>query len=46
VRAFREALESALGASGSTIVEVRTERRANVELHRHVWEAVAGAVTD
>jgi 2-succinyl-5-enolpyruvyl-6-hydroxy-3-cyclohexene-1-carboxylate synthase len=42
--AFRAAMETALAGSGSTIVEVRTERRANVELHRRVWDAVAAAV--
>jgi 2-succinyl-5-enolpyruvyl-6-hydroxy-3-cyclohexene-1-carboxylate synthase len=41
---FRSALEQALEAPRSTIVEVRSERGANVELHRRVWEAVAGAV--
>jgi 2-succinyl-5-enolpyruvyl-6-hydroxy-3-cyclohexene-1-carboxylate synthase len=44
VVAFRAALERAIAAPRSTIVEVRTERGANVELHRHVWEAVAGAL--
>ncbi|MGA9285507.1 MAG: 2-succinyl-5-enolpyruvyl-6-hydroxy-3-cyclohexene-1-carboxylic-acid synthase [Solirubrobacteraceae bacterium] len=44
VAGLRAALERALAARGSTIVEVKTERAANVELHRRVWDAVAGAL--
>ena len=44
VPAFRAALERALGAGGSGIVEVRGERAGNVEVHRRVWGAVAQAV--
>jgi 2-succinyl-5-enolpyruvyl-6-hydroxy-3-cyclohexene-1-carboxylate synthase len=43
VAGFRAALERALAAPESGIVEVRTERTANVALHRRVWSAV-GAV--
>jgi 2-succinyl-5-enolpyruvyl-6-hydroxy-3-cyclohexene-1-carboxylate synthase len=39
-RAVRRGIES----SGVNIVEVRTERSANVRLHREVWAAVAKAV--
>ena len=40
---LREALEQALSPqAGSTLVHVRSERAANVELHRRVWRAVAG----
>jgi 2-succinyl-5-enolpyruvyl-6-hydroxy-3-cyclohexene-1-carboxylate synthase len=42
--AFREALESALAAPHSCIVEVKTERKANVELHERVWDAVSSAL--
>jgi 2-succinyl-5-enolpyruvyl-6-hydroxy-3-cyclohexene-1-carboxylate synthase len=45
VASFRAALEQGLAASRSTIVEVRSERRENVELHRRVWGAVAGAIS-
>jgi 2-succinyl-5-enolpyruvyl-6-hydroxy-3-cyclohexene-1-carboxylate synthase len=45
VAAFRTALERALAAPSSAIIEVRTERDANVELHRRVWSAVAGALS-
>jgi 2-succinyl-5-enolpyruvyl-6-hydroxy-3-cyclohexene-1-carboxylate synthase len=41
---FREALERALAAPASSIVEVRTERTANVELHERVWEAVSNSL--
>jgi 2-succinyl-5-enolpyruvyl-6-hydroxy-3-cyclohexene-1-carboxylate synthase len=41
---FRAALERAMAAPRSAIVEVRTEREANVKLHRRVWSAVAGAL--
>jgi 2-succinyl-5-enolpyruvyl-6-hydroxy-3-cyclohexene-1-carboxylate synthase len=41
---FREALERALAQDGSSIVEVRTERAANTQLHRRVWKAVSEAL--
>jgi len=41
VGGFRESIERAFASTRSTIVEVRTERGANVELHRRVWEAAA-----
>ena len=37
-------LERALEAGGRTIVELRTDRAANVALHRRVWRAVRDAV--
>jgi 2-succinyl-5-enolpyruvyl-6-hydroxy-3-cyclohexene-1-carboxylate synthase len=42
----RSALRTALGAppEGTTIVHLRTERAANVALHRRAWEAVAQAL--
>ncbi len=44
VPAFRAALERALSPqTGSAIVEVRTDRTSNVELHRLLWAAVADA---
>jgi 2-succinyl-5-enolpyruvyl-6-hydroxy-3-cyclohexene-1-carboxylate synthase len=45
VAGFRAALERTLSGPHSSIIEVRTERPANVELHRRVWEATAGAIT-
>jgi len=45
LRGFREALERALAAAGSTIVEVAGERAANVALHRRVWDAVAAELS-
>jgi 2-succinyl-5-enolpyruvyl-6-hydroxy-3-cyclohexene-1-carboxylate synthase len=42
--AFREALERALAQERSAIVEVRTDRSANVALHERVWKAVGEAV--
>jgi 2-succinyl-5-enolpyruvyl-6-hydroxy-3-cyclohexene-1-carboxylate synthase len=41
---LRAALERAAGAPGTTLLHVRTDRAANVALHRRVWDAVAGAV--
>jgi 2-succinyl-5-enolpyruvyl-6-hydroxy-3-cyclohexene-1-carboxylate synthase len=38
------ALERALGADRTTVLEVRTDRIENVALHRRVWEAVERAV--
>lgn len=40
---LREAVAAAVGAGGGAILEVRTERRENVALHRRVWDAVAAA---
>ncbi|HEX5307776.1 MAG TPA: 2-succinyl-5-enolpyruvyl-6-hydroxy-3-cyclohexene-1-carboxylic-acid synthase [Solirubrobacteraceae bacterium] len=42
--AFRAALEQALGAPGSTLIEVGSERAANLATHRDVWQAVARAL--
>ena len=42
--AFRGALERALASERSCIVEVRTDRDANVRLHREVWSAVSRAL--
>jgi 2-succinyl-5-enolpyruvyl-6-hydroxy-3-cyclohexene-1-carboxylate synthase len=41
---FRCAVGQALGTSGISIVEMRTQRASNVRLHREVWAAVAAAV--
>jgi 2-succinyl-5-enolpyruvyl-6-hydroxy-3-cyclohexene-1-carboxylate synthase len=42
---FRSALELALAAPRSTLIEVQSERRANVDLHSRVWRAVREVVT-
>jgi 2-succinyl-5-enolpyruvyl-6-hydroxy-3-cyclohexene-1-carboxylate synthase len=44
VGALRRELADALESGGVTILEVRTERDANVTLHRRVWDAVAAAL--
>ncbi len=41
---FRTVVRRSLDAPGVTLIEVRTERRANVELHRNLWEAVSQSV--
>ena len=41
---FRAALDRALAAGAATILEVRTGRAENVELHRRVWQAVLQSV--
>lgn len=41
---LRAALGEALGAGGVTIVEARTDRDANVALHRRTWDAVGAAL--
>jgi 2-succinyl-5-enolpyruvyl-6-hydroxy-3-cyclohexene-1-carboxylate synthase len=38
---FRAALERALTSPRSILIEVRSEREANVALHRRVWDAVS-----
>ena len=42
--ALRAGLDRGLAGDGVTVLEVRTDRRENVELHRRVWAAVAEAV--
>lgn len=42
--AFHTTLDAALASDRTTIIEVRTERAANVALHRQVWAAVSAAI--
>jgi 2-succinyl-5-enolpyruvyl-6-hydroxy-3-cyclohexene-1-carboxylate synthase len=42
--AFRAALDEALAGGGVTLIQVRTERKTNRELHRRVNEAVVEAL--
>jgi 2-succinyl-5-enolpyruvyl-6-hydroxy-3-cyclohexene-1-carboxylate synthase len=42
--AFRAALQRALAAERTSVVAVRTDRGANVELHGAVWQEVAQSV--
>ncbi|MGH2917164.1 MAG: thiamine pyrophosphate-dependent enzyme [Solirubrobacteraceae bacterium] len=39
---FRELLDAAVGSSGTTIIEVRTDRAANLALHRRMPGARSG----
>ena len=41
---FRAALDEALAAPRTTLIHVRTDRAANVALHREIWDAVRAAV--
>ncbi len=41
---FRTAVQEGLRAGGLQVVEVRTNRKRNVDLHRLAWEAVREAV--
>jgi 2-succinyl-5-enolpyruvyl-6-hydroxy-3-cyclohexene-1-carboxylate synthase len=43
---LRAALERELASDGSGIVEVRGDRQANVALHRRIWDATAGALSE
>ena len=45
VRSFRAALERALEAERTSLIEVSTERLENVALHALVWEAVSRALS-
>ncbi len=45
VRELRGALERALAADASSIVEVPTVRSENVELHRRIWQSVSEALS-
>jgi 2-succinyl-5-enolpyruvyl-6-hydroxy-3-cyclohexene-1-carboxylate synthase len=42
--AFRSALTSSLASPGVQVIELRTDRARNVELHRRAWAAVAEAL--
>jgi 2-succinyl-5-enolpyruvyl-6-hydroxy-3-cyclohexene-1-carboxylate synthase len=44
VQGFRAALERTLDGTDSSIIEVRGERAANVELHERLWAAVSGSL--
>jgi 2-succinyl-5-enolpyruvyl-6-hydroxy-3-cyclohexene-1-carboxylate synthase len=44
VHELRAALERSLAGSESSVIEVRGERAANVEVHRQVWDAVSAAL--
>ncbi|OGO50507.1 MAG: 2-succinyl-5-enolpyruvyl-6-hydroxy-3-cyclohexene-1-carboxylic-acid synthase [Chloroflexi bacterium RBG_16_68_14] len=41
---FRGAIQQSMGAPGVGLVEVRTDRQANVRLHRELWAAASEAV--
>ena len=41
---FRAALRGSIGSPGVSLVEVRSDRRANVRLHRELWAAASEAV--
>jgi 2-succinyl-5-enolpyruvyl-6-hydroxy-3-cyclohexene-1-carboxylate synthase len=41
---FRVAVRQSLDCPGVTLIEVRTERRANAALHRRLWDVVSRAV--
>jgi 2-succinyl-5-enolpyruvyl-6-hydroxy-3-cyclohexene-1-carboxylate synthase len=38
---LRAAVDHGLDSAGTTLVHVRSDRAANVALHRRVWDAVA-----
>jgi 2-succinyl-5-enolpyruvyl-6-hydroxy-3-cyclohexene-1-carboxylate synthase len=43
-RAFREAVARSISSPGVQVIEVRTEREANVALHRAIWRDVSAAM--
>ena len=45
VRGFRGALERALSAERTSLIEVSTERPSNLALHAQVWEEVSRALS-
>jgi 2-succinyl-5-enolpyruvyl-6-hydroxy-3-cyclohexene-1-carboxylate synthase len=42
---LRAALQCALAGGGASVIEVPGDRRANLELHERVWEAVRAALS-
>lgn len=45
IGSLREAVSAGINANGLHIVEIRTDRSRNMQLHREVWERVAAAVS-
>jgi 2-succinyl-5-enolpyruvyl-6-hydroxy-3-cyclohexene-1-carboxylate synthase len=45
VAEFRAAVDHGLTSDGTQLVHVRTERAANVVLHRRMWDTVSAALT-
>ncbi len=43
-REMRDAIAGAVGSPGLTVLELRTDRDRNVELHRELWTGVAEAL--
>jgi 2-succinyl-5-enolpyruvyl-6-hydroxy-3-cyclohexene-1-carboxylate synthase len=41
---MRETIAEALGSPGLTVLELRTDRDRNVELHRELWVRVGAAL--
>ena len=41
---FRAAVQQSLASPGVTLVELRTDRRANARLHRELWDEVSRAI--
>jgi len=44
IHSFRSALERSLTRTDSEIIEVSTERRENVEIHKRIWQATSQAI--
>jgi 2-succinyl-5-enolpyruvyl-6-hydroxy-3-cyclohexene-1-carboxylate synthase len=42
---LRAALQCALAGDGSSVIEIAGDRRANLELHERVWQAVRAALS-
>lgn len=41
---YRQALEASLSSPGVQVIEIRTDREANLKLHQRIWNEVAKAV--
>ncbi len=41
---FRTAMQESIASDGVTVLEIRTDRQANAQLHRELWQAVQQAV--
>lgn len=44
VKEFRKAVKKGTSGKTSTLIEVKTDRAKNVDLHRQLWQAVADAL--
>lgn len=43
---FRSAVTEAIGSNGLHVIEVRTNRESNLQMHRSLWSTISASVTE